>query len=121
MPKSDPILKVDLHQIDSVQCVTTEELPPDFYHEPPEGYSYEVTQHRRNMVAIWIINHGEFSYTDTPPRSIWGFYDRKKRCYHAPINATKHGNQVDISDTRPYTAMQLKLNPLEYALYSSGR
>ena len=88
------------------------ELPPDFCHEPPEGYSYEVTEHRKNMLAIWILNHGVFSYTDTPPRSIWGFYNRTKKCYHAPINSTKHGNQVDIKDTRNYTAMQLNLNPL---------
>jgi hypothetical protein len=88
------------------------ELPLDFIHEPPNGYSYEVTEFKRNLLAIWIINHGQFSYTDTPPRSIWGFYNTKKRCYHAPINATKQGDQVDINDTRPYSAMQLNLNPL---------
>ena len=88
------------------------ELPPDFIHEPPEGFSYEVTEHRKNMLAIWIINHGMFSYTDTPPQSIWGFYSRTKRCYHAPINSTKHGAKVDIDKTSSYTAMQLNLNPL---------
>ena len=92
----------------------------DFPHLPPEGFSYEVTEHRKNMLAIWILNHGMFSYTDTPPRSIWGFYGTKKRCYHAPINSTKHGDKVDISSTTPYTAMQLNLNPLEYALYSKS-
>ena len=94
------------------------EFPPDFVHEPPEGYSYEVTEHRKNMLAIWILNHGMFSYTDTPPRSIWGFYSRTKRCYHAPINSTKHGDKVDIDKTRSHTAMQLNFNPLELALYS---
>lgn len=88
------------------------ELPPDFIHEPPKGFSYEVTEHRKNMLAIWIINHGMFSYTDTPPQSIWGFYSRTKRCYHAPINSTKHGAKVDIDKTSSYTAMQLNLNPL---------
>ena len=88
------------------------ELPPDFIHEPPEGFSYEVTEHRKNMLAIWIINHGMFSYTDTPPQSIWGFYSRTKRCYHAPINSTKHGAKVDIDKTSSYTAMQFNLNPL---------
>ena len=39
----------------------------------------------------------------------------KKQCYYAPINSTKHGNQVNIDDTRPYTAMQLNLTPLEAA------
>ena len=94
------------------------ELPPDFIHEPPKGFSYEVTEHRKNMLAIWIINHGMFSYTDTPPQSIWGFYSRTKGCYHAPINSTKHGDKVEISNTRSYTAMQLNLNPLEALLFS---
>ena len=88
------------------------ELPPDFIHQSPEGFSYEVTEHRKNMLAIWILNHGMFSYTSTPPRSIWGFYSTKKRCYHAPINSTRHGATVDIDKTSSYTAMQLKLNPL---------
>jgi len=88
------------------------ELPVDFPHKPPKGYSYEITEHRKNMLAIWILNHGEFSYTDTPPRSIWGFYNRTKRCYHAPINSTKQGDTVDVNNTTAYTAMQLNLNPL---------
>jgi hypothetical protein len=94
------------------------ELPPEFQHQPPSNYSYEVTQHNKKYLAIWIVNHQEFTYTDTPPRSIWGFYSRTKRCYHAPINSTKHGDKVDISNTRPYTAMQLNLNPLERLFYA---
>ena len=94
------------------------ELPPDFIHEPPEGYSYEVSKFKRNVVAIWLRNHSVFSYTSDPVRTIWGFHDGKKGCYYAPVNATKCGNQVDINDTRNYTAMQLNLNPLEHALYS---
>jgi hypothetical protein len=90
-------------------------LPHDFPHQPPKGYSYEVTEYRTNFIAIWIINHGRFSYTDTPPKSIWGFYNTKKCVYHAPINSTKHGDQVEISNTRPYSAMKLNLNPLEAA------
>tara|TARA_R100001460_G_C3537444_1_gene174144 strand:+ start:720 stop:1004 length:285 start_codon:yes stop_codon:yes gene_type:complete len=87
-------------------------LPDGFPHKPPEGYSYEVKEHKRNMVSIWLRNHASFSYTSDPVRTIWGFYNTKKGCYHAPINSTKHGNQVDIKDTRDYTAMQLNLNPL---------
>ena len=97
---------------ESLLMMSQLELPPDFIHEPPKGFSYEVTEHRKNMLAIWIINHGMFSYTDTPPQSIWGFYSRTKRCYHAPINSTKHGAKVDIDKTSSYTAMQLNLNPL---------
>tara|TARA_R100001510_G_C7574210_1_gene149531 strand:+ start:136 stop:420 length:285 start_codon:yes stop_codon:yes gene_type:complete len=90
-------------------------LPDGFPHKPPEGYSYEVKEHKRNMVSIWLRNHASFSYTSDPVRTIWGFYNTKKGCYHAPINSTKHGNQVDIKDTRDYTAMQLNLNPLMQA------
>ena len=89
-----------------------------FPHEPPEGYSYEVTEFKRNVLAIWIINHGEFSYIDTPPRSIWGFYNTKKQQYHAPINSKQVGDVVDLNNTRPYTAMQLNLNPLMQCLMS---
>ena len=75
-------------------------------------------QFRRNVLRICIVNDGSFSYTDVAPKSVWGFYDGKKGKYFAPINFTKCGDSVDITDTRPYTAMQLNLNPLEYALYS---
>lgn len=91
------------------------ELPPDFIHTAPKGYSYEVEQFKRNLLAIWIVNHGIFSYTDTPPRSIWGFFNGKKGEYYAPVNATKCGNKVSIEDTTPYSAMQLNFNPLEAA------
>ena len=94
------------------------ELPPDFIHEPPKGYHYEVEPFRHNLCRICIINDGEFSYTDVAPKSVWGFYNTKKRVYFAPINYSKCGDQVDITNTRPYTAMQLNLNPLEYVLYS---
>ena len=93
------------------------ELPPDFIHEAPKGFHYEVDLFRRNIFRICIVNDGFFSYTDVAPKSVWGFYDVKKRRYSAPINYSKQGNPVDINDTRPYTAMQLNLNPLEAALY----
>ena len=93
------------------------ELPPDFPHEPPKGYHYEVESFRRNVCRICIVNDGTFSYTDVAPKSVWGFYNAKSRTYSAPINFSKQGDTVDINKTRPYTAMQLNLNPLEAALY----
>ena len=93
------------------------ELPPDFIHEPPKGYHYEVEPFRRNVCRICIVNDGSFSYTDVAPKSVWGFYNAKSRTYSAPINFSKQGDTVDINKTRPYTAMQLNLNPLEAALY----
>ena len=97
------------------------ELPPDFPHEPPKGYHYEVESFRRNVCRICIVNDGTFSYTNDAPKCVWGFVKTTgtkgstKTTYHAPINFNKIGEVVDISDTRPYTAMQLNLNPLEAA------
>jgi hypothetical protein len=93
------------------------ELPPDFPHQPPKGFSYEVRQFKRNCISIWICNHGIFSYTSETPKSIWGFFNGKKGEYYAPINATKCGNKVNVENTTPYTAMQLNLNPLEAQLF----
>ena len=87
-----------------------------FPHDPPEGYSYEFTSFKRNVIAIWLRNHAVFSYTSEPVRTIWGFYDSKKRKYYSPVNHKKIGKEVQLSDTRPYTAMPLNLNPLEAAL-----
>ena len=95
------------------------ELPSDFIHEPPEGFHYEVDQFRRNVHRICIINDGSFSYTDVAPKSVWGFvkYKTTKRSsshtYYAPINSNKIGNEVDIKDTRPYSAMQINYKGLE--------
>jgi len=91
----------------------------EFPHKAPKGYSYEQTDFKRNVIAIWILNHSEFSYSgNRTPRSIWGFYNSKTKCFHAPINAKTIGNSVDISQTSPYSAMIPKTNPLAQALYS---
>jgi len=92
------------------------ELPNDFPHQPPKGFSYEVLPFKRNIIAIWCCNHTKFNYNDGAiAKSIWGFYNTKNREYLAPIDHKKPGKTVDISDTRPYTAMPLNLNPLEAA------
>lgn len=83
-----------------------------FPHQPPKGYSYEVEQFKRNILAVWVCNHGQFSYTNKTPKSIWGFYNTKTKCYYAPINAKQVGDKVEIEDTSPYSAMQLNLSPL---------
>jgi len=90
----------------------TLELPPNFIHEPPEGYSYKVEPFKRNVLSIWLHHPARYNYTSDPICTIWGFYNTKKGTYHAPINAKKCGDQVDIEDTREYTAMQLNVNPL---------
>ena len=95
------------------------ELPADFPHDPPKGYSYVVDEFKRNVVRICIVNHATFSYTDTPPKSVWGFYNTKKRSYYAPITYKRCGKEVDVNNTTPYSAMQLNLNPLERALMAA--
>ncbi len=86
----------------------------EFTHKTPKGYSYEFEQFKRNVVAIWIRNHSEFSYNGGAPiKSIWGFYNSKTREYHAPVNPKKVGDVVDFNSTTPYSAMQLNLKGLE--------
>ena len=88
----------------------------EFPHTAPKGYSYEIVPFKRNVVAVWIHNHYRFVYNGGGiTRSIWGFYNTKTRCYHSPINAKTVGDQVDISQTTPYSAMILKRTPLELA------
>ena len=115
-----PTLESELHQTDFVQSSTIHELPNDFIHESPKGFSYEVEDYKRNVLAFWLLHHANYVYSTDRVRTIWGFYNSKKREYYAPINAKKCGDQVNISRTTPYTAMQLKLTPLEYALYSTS-
>ena len=80
-------------------------LPEDFPHEPPKDYTYDVVQFKRDVLGGIVA------------KTIWGFYNTKKRQYHAPINSKKIGAVVDISSTRPYTAMTINLSPLECAFY----
>ena len=96
------------------------ELPPDFIHEPPTGYRYETVQFKSNVVAIWTVCNPGFVYNNgNESRCIWGFvkYKRTKRgsshTYHAPINSNKVGSEVDIKDTRNYTAMQINYKAFE--------
>jgi hypothetical protein len=95
----------------------------DFPHLPPEGFSYSFESFNARYDAVWIVNHSVFSYRDTPPKAIWGFYSSKKgsygeQKYYAPINSKKVGKEVSIKDTTAYSAMKKNLNPLEALLYS---
>ena len=92
------------------------ELPNDFPHTAPQGYRYEAIQSKTNVISIWTVFERGFTYNDhNESHCIWGFYNTKKQQYHAPINAKKIGDVVDVNNTSPYTAMQLNLNPLELA------
>lgn len=105
------------------------ELPSDFPHSPPEGFSYVTEQHNASTVSIWLLHHRRYVFCDNDQsvRTIWGFVKTrttKKRgsesTYFAPINSNKIGKEVDIASTTPYTSMQLTFsNALESALFGS--
>ena len=91
---------------------------PEF-HSPPEGMYYEFLPFKSNVIAIWVLYKRRFHYNSGDQvRCIWGFYNTKTKCYYAPINSSKQGDQVELKTTTPYSAMQLNLNPLMQCLMS---
>ena len=77
----------------------------EFPHSAPEGYSYEKTDFKRNIIAIWIRNHTTFDYNLGKSVScIWGFYNTKTKEYFAPLNSKTVGQCVNIENTTPYSA-----------------
>jgi len=105
------------------------ELPSDFPHSPPEGFSYVTEQHNASTVSIWLLHHRRYVFCDNDQsvRTIWGFVKTKRgrkgsttTTYFSPINSNKVGKEVDIASTTPYTSMQLNFsNALESALFGS--
>jgi len=86
----------------------------EFPHTAPQGCYYEIEQFKRNVLSIWLCNNREFDYNlGKPTKTIWGFYNSKKREYYAPINSKTVGKAVDINHTRNFTAMQIKQTVLE--------
>jgi len=87
-----------------------------FPHKAPQNYHYEQTSFKRNVTAIWICDDHTYDYNfGEPVRCIWGFYNSKTGQYHSPINSSTVGSVVDPKQTTPYSAMQIKMNPLEAA------
>ena len=86
--------------------------------EPPKGYHYEVTEHKRNVVAVWLCGGPRYLYKDgETARTIHSFHNTKKGTWYAPVNSKKAGDEVRLNQIRPWTAMQLNLNPLEQLLF----
>lgn len=83
-------------------------LPCDFSHQPKEGFSYQVRQHQRNLLSIWLCHPDQYTYTSNPVSTIWGFYNTKTKQYHAPINHKKHGKVISYNQTTAFTAMPLQ-------------
>jgi hypothetical protein len=81
------------------------------FHKPPANYSYEFTDFKKDIVQIWIWNHQPLDYrNNTPVRSIWGFYSRKKQQFYSPKNSKTVGSAVEFVDTTAYSAMIPKLD-----------
>ena len=87
----------------------------EFPHKSPDGYAYEFEENfKRNITAIWIVNHSHFNYCGkSHVASVWGFFNTKTKTYHSPINSKTIGSAVDISDTTPYSALIPKVSPLD--------
>ena len=83
-------------------------LPSDFPHDPPKNYTYEVEEFRRNILRIWCCNHSQFTYNGGgPAQTVWGFYNIKRRVYHAPHSSKRIGKTVSLDETTAYSAMPL--------------
>jgi len=82
--------------------------------EPPKGYCYEITEHKRNVAAIWLCGGPKYTYrNNTSARTIHSFYNYKKKIWYAPINSKKAGEEVSPDKIRPWTAMQIHYQGLE--------
>jgi hypothetical protein len=89
---------------------------PEFPHKPPKNYSYEFETWNASTIRIMLRCYRKFDYNlGASTATVWGFYKPRKRVYYAPINAKTIGKQVNIEDTRNYTAMPLKQTSLEAA------
>ena len=95
------------------------ELPNDFIHEAPTGYSYSVSQFKPNVLSIWLSHHRGYIQTKERVKTIWGFvrFTKKGHKYYSPINSKKVGKEIDINETRPFSSMRLNLTPLEAAFF----
>jgi hypothetical protein len=87
------------------------------FHKAPEGYHYERTDFKSNVIAIWIYFDRRFDYNlGDECRCIWGFYNTKTKQFHAPKNSTTVGSVVDLNKTTPYSAMQKLKDKLTYSV-----
>ena len=84
----------------------------EFPHKAPQGYEYWTDDFNSKFVRIWIRNKKYFHYCDGHPSAVWGFWNKKTKEYHSPVNHKKVGKVVNLTLTSPYSAMLLQLNPL---------
>lgn len=86
----------------------------EFPHKAPKGYSYEFEEFKLNVQAIWLRHNCTYDYNlGKSVRTIWGFYNSKRKAYFSPINSKSVGKLVDINRTTPYTAMPINYKGVE--------
>lgn len=90
-------------------------LPANF-HIAPTNYQYKIESFNAKFNIIKLIHPNIYTYTNKRIETVWGFIHKKTKEIHIPINAKTPSNEVILLEqTRPYTSMPLKLNPLEAA------
>lgn len=88
----------------------------EFPHKPPDGYSYEFEPFNARVLRIMLFCHLKFDYNlGASTSTVWGFFNPKKKVYYSPINLKTIGKEVNVKNTTPYSAMQIKGTPLEAA------
>lgn len=98
---------------DSSQCNVN--LPANF-HTAPHNYDYKIESFNAKFHIIKLIHPDIYTYTNKRIETVWGFIHKKTKEIHIPVNAKTPSNEtILLEQTRPYTSMPLKLNPLESA------
>ena len=89
---------------------------PDNFHTAPTNYQYTIESFNNKFYIINLIHPDIYTYTNKRVHTVWGFIHKKTNQIHVPINAKTPSNKtILLEQTRPYTSMPLKLNPLEAA------
>ena len=87
------------------------------FHKAPEGYHYERTDFKSNVIAIWIHFDRRFDYNlGDECRCIWGFYNTKTKQFYAPKNSKTIGSVVKLEQTTCYSAMPKLKDKLTYSV-----
>jgi hypothetical protein len=82
-------------------------------YSPPDGYWYEIEPFKRGLYRIMLCTDRKFDYNNGKvTRTIHSFYKEKTREFYSPVNPITLGKIVNINNTRPWTTMPIKTNPL---------
>ena len=87
--------------------------------QPPDGYDYEVERFSPLVWRVWLTSHTTFDYSNTTPRTIWGFIKSTGFVY-PPKNADKPQRAKlchiqDIPESLRYTTIVPKYTVLNNA------